>query len=150
MNLFEMQPRSASLSVLCWGVYSLPSWLKQLFRWFSAFVFNRLDFSHSCVISGMKALCLIFSISPCSSRRHRCERDVFIFLPKRWSSMTASMMCPHRKIQKWNFMKKKRRPRQRNPNAVSLPYSLVSWGRVHTFYSCGRKGEPWLWQLTLK
>jgi hypothetical protein len=63
MNLFEMHLEIMWFSVLCWGIDSSPSWLKRLFWWFNAFMFNRLDFSHSWVISGVKALCLIFPLS---------------------------------------------------------------------------------------
>lgn len=125
-----------SLSVLCQGVYSFPFWLKRLFWWLGAFMFNRLDFPHSWVILGMKALCLIFSISPCSFQLHRGKHAASIFLPRRWSRMTVSMMYPHREINKMQLSEEKRKALWKEPKASKSCLSflfLVKWVLITHF-----------------
>lgn len=132
-----------SLSVLCWGVYSFPSWLEQLFWWFGAFMFNRLDFSHSWVISGRNTLSLNVSISPCSSQLHRCERDASIAPSRRRWRMTVSMMRPHRKTNKMQLYEEEERAPQKESSgshrATHLSYSSAKWVLVNSFDSCEQR-----------
>lgn len=102
------QPRCACLKCNPLHVCASPSWLSGYFgsseRSCSiGLIFTQLGYL------GTK-LSASSSQFPCSFQLHRCERDSFIFLSGRWSSVTASMTRTQTEISKLQLYGEKELP----------------------------------------